>query len=275
MYIIIILFIILFAFVFANKLKNNFSETKNEINKTIIKTKNKLVSSITDNHDIFLDTQYHTDYTDVLNSFKILSNNVMIFNKCNNPVKSTKPDIEEVKPYASTFVGLINNTSTDTIGWDGSITKPTKSGYDEQMKELGINYKLYPDPVSNGNVNLIKIDDWQKQETDDETRYILYLILQKEKSTDQMILKTSIVINKTDINLTREFFNEDDNKFKSAILVEEISVIGFLNNKHIPNIKYDFGTVTDKRMFDKKEIVNILNKKRKEYEDENFQNHKL
>lgn len=55
------------------------------------------------------------------------------------------------------------------------------------------------------------------------------MIIQKKNVSDQMIIKTSFVMNNEDTNADRDFFKKNSN-IDLDIKIEEVSVIGFLTD---------------------------------------------
>lgn len=237
----------------------------------------------------FQDMQYHTDYRDTLNAFILLvPNQKQLFNRSDLPLSHiVDPPSNEFKNLVSDFIKEVNKTIqkhvTDEInvnnGWQDNLPeKKYKSGWDKEQEALGLPTSLYKEPAPKAMIKLLKIDKVEKYETDNQIKFSVILIAQKKNVDDQIIFKVSFVLEKNDVNLDREFFDKKKNTYNTVIHVEEISVIGFLTNIFNKKSKnkcaksredfYNFDNVTDGKMFKQKDIIKILNQKRRDYENE-------
>ena len=233
----------------------------------------------------FQEMQFHTDYRDTLNAFSMMCDNKIIFNKSDSPlVDASHPKSKEVKHLIIKFIKETNNISQNEVsetinmnknGWNDDMPLPqmkNKSGWDKFQESLGLPNTLYNEPASKAPIKLIKLDNIEKYETENEIKYVVYLIVQKKNVTDQMIVKVSFVIDRTDCNLDREFFAKNKNNYETKVLIEEIFVVGYLvitdngNKKSYRENLYEFENISDGRMFNQEEIIKQLNKKRREYE---------
>jgi hypothetical protein len=85
-----------------------------------------------------------------------------------------------------------------------------------------------------------------------------------------MVVKVSFVIDRSDLNLEREFFSKDKNNYETVVKIEEISVLGFLTNnsfgtKSSRDKYYNFDKIDDGKMFRDDDIIHMLNDKKKKY----------
>ncbi len=241
----------------------------------------------------FQEIQFHQDYRDTMNAFGLMCEGKNIFNKNYLPLlKSENPSESEVNGLANQFINALNlhvkndvgdiaaqqlnswNDNMPPIAQDNDILKK-KQSWEQYNEELGLPPSIYANPAKREIVNLIKIDNIEKYETSAQLKYVLYLIIQKLNVEDQMIVKVSFVIDKSDINLEREFFDKNKNNFETKIIIEEISIIGFMIKEGIGRSKsqrekfYDYEGFSDGRMISEKDVIRQLNNKRKEIE-ENF-----
>lgn len=231
----------------------------------------------------FLEVQFHQDYRDTLNAFNLLSpDKRQIFNRSDMPItKVDQPSNNETKNLITKFIKEVNKTIKNHVSneitltsWqDNTPEKKFKSGWEKQREELGLPGSIYLDPAEKAPIRLIKVDHTEKYETEDETKYVIFLIIQKKNVNDQMVVRVSFVVDKKDLNLDREFFDKAKQTYETAVKIEEIFTIGFMTNNSFGEKTsrekfYDFGGVSDGRMFSQKDIVKMLNKKRREYEKE-------
>lgn len=240
----------------------------------------------------FQEIQFHQDYRDTLNAFGMMCDQKNIFNKIHDPlIKSEQIDTNEVNDLVSKFVDQLNVVIDQQIGeiatekldsWNDNmpLVNPTneiikkKASWEQYNEELGLPDTIYPEPATKSKVKLIKIDSVNKYETLKELKYSVFLIIQKYNVVDQMIVKISFVLDKNDVNLDREFFDEHKNNFETKIVVEEISVIGFMITKGMGKPKtlreqfYDYEGFDEGRIISEKDVIRQLNKKKKEIEKE-------
>ena len=238
----------------------------------------------------FIEVQFHNDYRDTLTAFNnIAPSQKQIFNQENVPVKFTKPDNKEAEPMVVDFIKEVNKnldeavsaTRTSNSGWDeAQPDKTVESGWEKQMKHLCVATSIYNKPATKSNVRLIKLDHVEKYETESEIKYICFLILQKENVNDQMIVKVSFVMSKSDVNLDRNFFNDvkdlknnrdtkksDDGE---SVIVEEVFILGFLTRKEINEAGkvrdsfYNFAGMEDNEHISQGTIMKELIKKYKD-----------
>lgn len=259
----------------------------NDVNKNLSISEKKI-------NPYFQEIQFHQDYRDTMNGFNIMCNQKNIFNKTHEPLLNKNINEEErndVNGIINKFIQSLNSIVENKVGsiatqqlnsWQDNLPLVTpdndiikkKSSWEQYNEELGLPSTIYPDPAEKSKINLIKIDQINKYETLKELKYSVYLILQKENVTDQMVVKISFVINKEDINLEREFFDKNKNKFETQIVIEEISIIGFLILTGAGKPKthrekfYDYDGFNEGRMISEKEVIKQLNDKKKQIEKE-------
>ncbi len=229
----------------------------------------------------FMEVQFHNDYRDTANAIILLiPNQKQLFNRSNLPIINVStPSNEEILPLVKNFIKEINRVLKNNVGdeymvrdWKNNMAeKEYKSGWDKQQEKLGLPGSIYNSPTKKEPVKLIKVDHSERFETEDEIRYVVFLVLQKPSAKDQMLLKVSFQIDKQDINLDREFFDKDKNESETLIKVEEAFVMGFLTKhsfgKHsIKSEYYNFDGISNGRIWSQKQIVKELNNHRKQYE---------
>ena len=227
----------------------------------------------------FMENQFHQDYTDTNNAFLgLIPNQRQLFNRSDLPlIKTSTPNNKEVYPLLKTFIRSVNKSvdkNNDNNNWkNNSVEKQYKDGFEEHQMKLGLPPSIYNKPLQKEHVKLLKLDHAEKFETEDEIRYVLFIIIQKPSAKDQMLVKVSFYIDKQDTNLDRDFFDSGKNDSVNYVKIEEIFIVGFLTahsfGKHsVKTDYYNFNGISNGRMFSEKEIVKELNKKRKQYESE-------
>jgi hypothetical protein len=236
---------------------------------------------------IFNEGQFHNDYRDTITAFNnIAPSQKQIFNHANIPVQFINPSIDEVKYIIKDFMKDLNkNIITDVsdyrnnnTGWDESTPdKKVKSGWDKQMQSLGLPTNLYPEPAKKSKIRLIAIDHVERYDTEDETKYVCFLFLQKKGIKDQMSVKISFVLDKKDVNEDRNFFDKDNKSTNhklsnknQTVVIEEIYILGFMTidgtttiNK-TPDDFYNFKGMENEGMLDQATIMKELIKKQKD-----------
>lgn len=241
----------------------------------------------------FQEIQFHQDYRDTMNAFNLMCDQKNVFNKNFLPLlKNSHATLTEVTNIVDQFITTLNENivknvddiaASKLLSWNDNMPPVTndndiintKSSWEKYNKELGLPNSIYQQPAKREKVNLLKIDNIDKYETSDQLKYSIYLILQKPSSIDQMIVKVSFVIDKSDANLEREFFDKNKNSYETKIVIEEISIIGFLIKTGSGKPKtqrqkfYDYDGFSEGRLISEKDVIEQLNKKRKEIE-ENF-----
>jgi len=234
-------------------------------------------------NDNFTENQWHTDYRDTQNAFDmVVPNRKEIFNLCGLPVDQVSEVEEKDTRYlVSKFIKEINKTvknkvsnELSTTSWiDNMPQKKMESGWDRQQKALGLPTSIYKEPAKKAPIKLVKIDHAEKYETEKEIRYSLFLIIQKKNVKDQLVIKVNFVVDKNDINMDRDFFAKEKDSFRTVVVIEEISIIGFLTQNNFGKRTsqddfYQFDKITDGRMFSQEQIITELNKKKAEYAKE-------
>jgi hypothetical protein len=253
------------------KKKNFKANSENYLDDIVLKSRNKINS-------YFQETQYNPDYSDTLDAFNNLSSQRIVFNPGELPIVASKPSLEEVKPIIDMFVEQLNiNLTTEVFetnnlkGFNNAPNKIEESGWDKHQKQLGLPSSIYQQRIGKRSVKLLDIDKLEKYTTDNETKYISHIILQKKDVNDQIVVSVSFIMDTSNINLSRQFFDNDikSSKYETSVKIQEIFVIGFLTEKHEgskSNRKnfYNFKGL-DNGVNNDRTIMNQLNKKRNDY----------
>jgi hypothetical protein len=231
----------------------------------------------------FMEAQFHNDYKDTIQAFNFLiPNQRQLFNRSNMPVINVStPNNDEIIPLITNFINEVNDVLDKNVS-DYSVTKNwktniieknQKSGWEKQQEKLGLPGSIYNSSADKEHIKLVKIDHSERFETEDEIKYTAFLIIQKPSVKDQLLVKVSFQITKTDVNSDRNLCKNNKDDIETLVKIEEIFIMGFMTNhsfgKHsVKSEYYDFGGITDGRIFSQKQIMKELNKKRKQYEAE-------
>lgn len=226
--------------------------------------------------------QFHTDYRDILTAFgNLVPSQKQLFNIANIPVTVThnvRQDTD-LKYMIHDFMDTLNDeVATEkswyrgaNTGWDEALPDPhMESGWDRQQKALGLPASLYEEPKRPSKVKLVKVLKITKYESDSEIKYTILLVIQKLNVSDQMILQASFIQNKLS-----EDCKDNNGKFQRQLIIEELTVIGFLSNYGEDNDQYkahnnfyNFDSLEHTQMIDDKKIAAELLKKYQEKTDE-------
>lgn len=226
----------------------------------------------------FNETQFNTDYRDTITAFNnIAPSQKQIFNNSDFPVKFVNPKVSEVKDLIRQFIRKVNlnvknvvpETLTKNSGWDEYMPdQNVKSGWEKSQEALGLPTSIYTEPAKKGKVKLIKIDHIEKYATEEQIRYVTYLILQKVNVRDQMVVRVAFVLD----NLIdeRKFFDSEsdgENKYENvSVRIEQIFVMGYLTDtsfgsKSKKDDFYNFEGIEKDGIMDQQEILKQLNQK--------------
>lgn len=231
----------------------------------------------------FSEMQYHDDYRDTLNAFNLLvPSQKQVFNRSNKPLTSESvPDVKEVKRLIGNFVKEVNKIVEKQVhpevtlnGWNDMMPeKKQKSGWEKQQEQLGLPKSIYTEPYKKAPIKLVKIDHLEKYSTDDQVRYVTFLIVKKQNVSDQMVLRVSFVLDTSDLNLDREFFDEEKSVYETVVKIEEIFVLGFMTKTSFGKQSslqdlYNYDGINNTGITRDKDIMEQLMKKKKIYEDE-------
>lgn len=254
----------------------------------------------------FVEIQYHKDYNDTITAINDLTPNKEMFNHGFLPVRESDPDMQNINELVELFMGMLNQDVQNNVseylhtnsGWnDMGKRKRIKSGFEEQMEELGLPGSLYNEPASKAPVNLIKIDKVEQHNTDDQIRFVAYIVVQKENVKDQMVLKVQFFLEREDLRSggdhRAQFFdkkmdengklhtdqNADPDSGKDStdmiknVVIEQVFILGYLTNESKPKSKmdrfHDYKNIqrTDGTT-DQEQVLKIMLKKHKERADE-------
>jgi hypothetical protein len=232
----------------------------------------------------FVEMQFHNDYKDVITAFDIICESGRpIFNRSSEPVKFTPLENKQGDQMVELFINQLNTVMKDKIkdifsmenGWQNIQENPSvESGWEKQMKKLGVPSNIYDKGTKKAVIRLIKIDKVDMFETDSQIKYDIYCIIQKDGSYDQMIIKIGFVMDRNDMNEDRNFFN-DDKTVDLNVHVESIFVVGYMTNhsygsqnKNVRQDFYTFENIEKNGIMDDAEVIKQLKKKYLDYQIE-------
>jgi hypothetical protein len=224
----------------------------------------------------FIDKQFHEDYRDTQTAFDhLLEYDKPKFNKACLPVEYSLAKRSEVKPLLKAFLKMLNdeiiNNVSDYVaidnGFKNIMPNPTvKSGWEKQLENLGVPGDLFRN-AKKAKVKVVKVDKVEKVESDSQIKYTIYMILQKMNVSDQMVIKASFVMEKSDINEDRDFFKQKGaEEINLNVSLDEVFVIGYMSNfsfgvNNERNNFYTFEGNEKSNMIDQKEIFKQLKEK--------------
>jgi hypothetical protein len=162
------------------------------------------------------------------------------------PVKETIPNDENIKSLVDIFMKKLNSEIDNNVteylhtnsGWnDMGKRRRTKSGFEVIMEdELGLPGSIYNEPTTKANVILIKIDKAKQYTSNDQIRFIVHIIIQKENTKDQMVLKVLFFMERDkqgDVDNSNDFFKRDINTYNTepnTVIIEQVFTVGYLTN---------------------------------------------
>ncbi len=230
----------------------------------------------------FVEMQFHNDYKDVITAFDIICESGRpVFNRSSEPVKFTPLENKQGDQMVEVFINQLNTVMKDKIkdivsmenGWQNIQENPSvESGWEKQMKKLGVPSNIYDKGTKKAVIRLIKVDKVDMFETDSQIKYDIYCIIQKDGSYDQMVIKVSFIMDRNDMNEDRNFFN-DNNTVDLNVHVESIFVVGYMTNhsygsqnKNVRQDFYTFENIEKNGMMDDAEVIKQLKKKYLDYQ---------
>jgi hypothetical protein len=233
----------------------------------------------------FVEMQFHNDYKDVITAFDIICESGRpVFNRSSEPVKFTPLEASQSGQMINVFMTQLNTTMKDKIkdapssmenGFNNIQENPSvESGWEKQMKKLGLPSNIYDKGTKKAVIRLIKVDKVDMFETDSQLKYDIYCIIQKDGSYDQMVIKVSFIMDKSDMNQDRNFF-VDDKTVDLNVHVESVFVVGFMTNhsygsqnKNVRQDFYTFENIEKNGMMNDVEVIKQLKKKYLDYQIE-------
>lgn len=238
-----------------------------------------------------IEDQYHKDYNDTITAINNLTPQKELFNMGFLPVKILEPNPHNVKELVKLFVRKINDEVKNRVseylnpnsGWnDQGKRKKVKSGFEEQMEELGLPGDLYTQPADKAEISLVAITNAEQHMTDDQIRFIIHIVVQKKNVKDQMALKLLFFMEKEDLKtggdhrasfFDRSLVNQDREtdleNLNNIVVIEQIFTEGFLTNSGTAVTRMDnfheYKGITGKDgIIDQYKVLQIMKKKHEE-----------
>lgn len=242
----------------------------------------------------YAEIQYHKDYNDTITAINNLTPQKELFNMGFLPVIESTPDKANVKGLANLFLKKLNFEIDNNVqeylhinsGWnDMGKRRREKTGFEEQQEELGLPGSLYTEPADKSRVRVVKIDKAEQFTTDDQIRFIIYMIIQKENVKDQMVLQVQFFMEREDLSGNRDdranFFDKglpqegDETKIDpdQLVIIEQVFTLGFLTNATLKKTKMDKfhdykGVHREDGTINQEKVIKIMLKKHKERDNE-------
>jgi len=226
-------------------------------------------------HPYFAEMQFHNDYRDVITAIDcVVETGRPLFNRSNLPVKAVEISKSETKNLLRAFVKTLNRNIKNNIkneadlnyGWKNVMPNSNiESGWQKQLKELGLPEDIYGKNAKKSSVRIIKIDRVDKFETKDQVRIDVYLVMQKLNVSDQMVTKVSFVMDKDDLNMDRNFFKKNKD-VDLNVHIESIFIVGYLTDQSYGSKRnyfdfYTFENIEKDNIMDQEEIFKQLRQK--------------
>jgi hypothetical protein len=240
--------------------------------------------------------QYHKDYNDTITAINNLTPQKELFNMGFLPVNQSIPDEKNVNELVQLFMNKLNTEVSANVseylhtnsGWsDMGKRRREKSGFEQTMEELGLPGTLYNEPAAKAPVKLVAIDKAEQFNTDDQIRFTIYLIVQKENVKDQMVLKVLFFMEKDEFTGSKDmkvdprtdFFEKnldsDGNPTdkNQLALIEQVFTVGYLTNDSEKKTQMDkFHDYKDIKKSDgtmnQEKVVKLMLQKHQERADE-------
>ena len=237
--------------------------------------------------DEFIDTQYHKDYNDTITAINNLTSQKELFNMGFLPVREVEPDPDNVDELVNLFLERLNDEVRHRVaeylnpnsGWnDQGKQKKIKSGFEEQMEELGLPGDLYTQPADKAKVRLVRIEKAEQHMTDDQIRFVITIIVQKKNVKDQMVLKVHYFMEKEDLKSggddRDDFFkksvaNHQKEELNNLVIIEQIFTVGFMSDTGTAKTRmdkfYEYKDVMNQDgIIDQYKVLQIMKKKHAE-----------
>src|SRR3989344_3615671 len=204
---------------------------------TKFNTENNNITTKDKINNNFIDVQYEEDYYDFKDAiWRIQKEQNKKFNKKELPL-------------------IVENKDNKFIlnGWQTSLPEREYiDGWEQHLENLGLPPSLYSKPTTIAPVKLININEIQQEETINEIKYSVYMVIQKINTEKQLVVKLVIVINKKTnmkyiedvqiigalVNYNKGTNREKYNKFKNITTIKEDALVYDTRNVINETIKH-------------------------------------
>lgn len=260
----------------------DFDMDNDNINCNTIKPRRRLNTEL-------IEQQYHKDYADTITGINNLTPQKELFNMGFLPVHSSKPTKQNVDTLVEMFVGKLNKEVGGRVseylninsGWhDQGKIKRVKSGFEEQMENLGLPSSIYTENADKAPVELVAVTETLKETTDDQVRISITMVLQKVNVKDQIVVCVKFFMEKEDLKSggdhRENFFDKTvsdyeglDNEAFGTVIIEIAFIEGFLTNSGLPQTDMDKfhnydDIMTKDGIVDQYKVMQIMKKKHRE-----------
>lgn len=218
----------------------------------------------------FVDAQYHPKYKDLNNAIRLMiPANKDIFNIANLPATYSTPNKKEVDDIMQDFTYKLN----DIIKTKVMMPTKVQSGWENFQASLGLPTLHSNTESEKGNYDLIALSKIEKLSTEQESKYVIQCVLQKENVEDQVLLKVHLIKFNAEQHDEDNFF-KNVNDYKNPIRIEHIYIVGFLTKDPMtrsfnPNDNvFHYDDLEHQMLTSPKQIQDTLMKKYKEKHNE-------
>jgi hypothetical protein len=238
----------------------------------------------------FIEKQYHKDYNDTITAINNLTPQKELFNMGFLPVKEVDPDSGNIRELVKLFINRINDEVDNRVseflhknsGWnDQGKRKKIKSGFEEQLEELGLPGDLYTQPADKAGIRLVAIEHAEQHMTDDQIRFIAHIVVQKKNVKDQMVIKVLFFMEREDLknggDHRENFFDKSvanhdreldaaNQKLDNIVIIEQVFTVGFLSDTGTSKTRmdkfYEYKDIQNQNgIIDQYKVLQIMKKK--------------
>ena len=238
----------------------------------------------------FIEKQYHKDYNDTITAVNNLTPQKELFNMGFLPVKEVDPDPGNINELVKLFITKVNDEVDHRVseflhtnsGWnDQGKRKKIKSGFEEQLEELGLPGDLYTQPADKARIRLVAIENAEQHMTDDQIRFVAHIVIQKKNVKDQMVLKVQFFMEREDLksggDAREQFFDKSlgnhhkdqlraDQKLDNIVIIEQVFIVGFLSDSGRGKTRmdkfYEYKDIQNQNgIIDQYKVLQIMKKK--------------
>jgi hypothetical protein len=211
----------------------------------------------------FIDKQFDPQYQDLIDGIALMiPYGRDIFNVANLPSTYSKPRKEEIMDLMEDFIETLNHTISTKV----SVPQKSQSGWENMQQSLGVPVLYGDNNFVKGKLELIDVSNVEKTTTEQELKYVVQCVLQKENVKTQIILKVHFVKFNSEYQNENNFFTSQE-KLTNPVRIEHIYIMGYLTDdpmtkSYMPNENlYHYDDLQKQQLTDPKKIQEILMKK--------------
>jgi hypothetical protein len=186
----------------------------------------ELTKNVNINSKYFNNKQYHNEFKDVLTAIKHIVDKKRKFNIESLPVTYSEHDNENDE-NSYKLINIFMIRLNEYIDKNIILPDEVKSGWEVVYKKLGLPILYDKEETVKRRLNVLKILNIYKFDTDNQTKYVYDIITTKENVSDKLVLKVEMIFN----------------KINDKIIIEDVFVQGFMSDKAItytPSNKMDY-----------------------------------